>query len=541
MTRKFYRDSFRDLASVYSHWILLTILVLIGLSGVSTEGATIDSSMLRIDSVVIDNRNIFNTDSSRYNYWLFRLANKLHIRTKKSVIARELLQKKGERFSEDLAYETERNLRSLPFLWDAQVTLYRSGDSLNVMKVTTSDRWTLEGGFSISRTSGQISYKFGFEEENFLGLGQYLSFNFRIREFEDNYGEFSFIERRLFGSRYIFGIYYNNNPEIGLKSFTLDRPLYSLSARTGYSIGYTNIDRRDEYYAGGRKVATNRTAGDEFDFTALLQSGTYNSKVRTGIEYIYKNIAISERAGGGIRFPSDSSYYMVTPQISISHIEYFRTRRINGFTRNEDLPLLKSASMAVGWAFDTDRGRRLYNTLAFAYDHSARQGANFIFFSFFRKYWYLSNQDFRKLQILSIKYYNNKLNWVTPVLFVLYTEDFRADRTTGLFLGENNGLRGYPKNFADGDKLFRINLENRLFTRLSLLTVDFGAVQFFDLGQSCRRGEAFRLNDMLWSIGAGLRLGMEKVSSAELMRIDLAYAGRLKKWQLSFAIGQYLK
>ncbi|MCX6829118.1 MAG: hypothetical protein NT002_07510 [candidate division Zixibacteria bacterium] len=497
--------------------------------------------MLRIDSVVIDNRNIFNTDSSRYDYWLFRLANKLHMRTRKSVIERELLQKKGDRFSEDLAYETERNLRTLPFLWDAQVALYRSGDSLSIMKVTTFDRWTLSGGPSMSRVAGQISYEFGIEEQNLFGYGQYLSFNLRIREFEDDYVEFSYTERRLFGSRYIFGIYYNDNPEVGLKSFTLDRPLYSLNARMSYGIGYTSIDRRDEYYIGGQKVAANKTAGEEFDFTALLQSGTYNSKIRTGIEYVYKNVVISERVGKGVSFPSDSSYSRVTPQMSLSHIKYFRTKRINGFARNEDLPLVKSASLAVGWAFDTDRGRRLYNTLASTYNHSARQGANFLFFSFLRKYWYLGNLDFRKQQILSIKYYNNKYSWVTPVLFVLYAEDFRADRTTGLFLGENNGLRGYPKNFDGGDKLLRINLENRFFTRLSLLTVDFGAVQFLDLGQSCRRGEDFRLNDMLWSVGAGLRLGMEKVSNAELMRIDLAYAGKLRRWQLSFAIGQYLK
>jgi len=541
MTREFYRDAFRIFCSVFSHFICLTILVIIVASGVSTEGATIDSSLLRIDSVVIDNRNIFNTDSSRYDYWLFRLANKLHMRTRKSVIERELLQKKGDRFSEDLAYETERNLRTLPFLWDAQVALYRSGDSLNIMKVTTFDRWTLSGGPSMSRVAGQISYEFGIEEQNLFGYGQYLSLNLRIREFEDDYVEFSFTERRLFGGRYIFGIYYNDNPEVGLKSFTLDRPLYSLNARMSYGIGYTNIDRRDEYYAGGRKVAANKTAGEEFDFTALLQSGTYNSKIRTGIEYVYKNVVISERVGKGVSFPSDSSYSRVTPQMSLSHIKYFRTKRINGFARNEDLPLVKSASLAVGWAFDTDRGRRLYNTLAFAYNHSARPGANFLFFSFLRKYWYLGNLDFRKQQILSIKYYNNKYSWVTPVLFVLYAEDFRADRTTGLFLGENNGLRGYPKNFDGGDKLLRINLENRFFTRLSLLTVDFGAVQFLDLGQSCRRGEDFRLNDMLWSVGAGLRLGMEKVSNAELMRIDLAYAGKLRRWQLSFAIGQYLK
>jgi len=73
-----------------------------------------------------------------------------------------------------------------------------------------------------------------------------------------------------------------------------------------------------------------------------------------------------------------------------------------------------------------------------------------------------------------------------------------------------------------------------------LLTTEFGLVQFVDLGNVWRKGEEPRFKDILWSVGLGLRIGTDRVSNAELVRIDLAYAGNIKEWQISFGVGQYL-
>ena len=49
-----------------------------------------------IDSIIIDNRNIYNTDDPRYSGLLFRLANGLHIVTKENIIRHELLFTVGD-------------------------------------------------------------------------------------------------------------------------------------------------------------------------------------------------------------------------------------------------------------------------------------------------------------------------------------------------------------------------------------------------------------------------------------------------------------
>jgi hypothetical protein len=142
-------------ASEYIFHGCLLVALLMPLSGLGSTGQPADDAD-KIDSVIIETRNVFNTDSAQFNNWLFKMANKLHIKTRKFVVERELLLNKGDLYSAELAAETERNLRSLPFIWDATVAMDKVGDA-NILKITTSDRWTLVGGPSISRSAGQTN------------------------------------------------------------------------------------------------------------------------------------------------------------------------------------------------------------------------------------------------------------------------------------------------------------------------------------------------------------------------------------------------
>jgi outer membrane protein assembly factor BamA len=530
----------RQLFGNYFHCANLLFIAILLIAN-SARASIPDTAAKSIDSIIIDNRNIFNTDSSQYNNWIFRIANKLHLKTKRFVIKRELLQKKGEAFSRELADETERNLRALPYIWNADIELYRTDSGMNVMRVTTSDRWTISGLPSISRTSGKTVYELGIEESNFLGYGQYLEVNYRIRDFDENYAELSFIERRLFSSRHFLSVYYNDNPEIGLKSVFVGLPLYSLNSKFSYSAGFTRTDRVDKYYSGGVNIAQNKIDGSQLELSSLLQLGTYNSKVLAGINYIYKDIKSGERRGYGIKFPSDSIYHMIAPQFGLSHIRYHRTIRINGFKRVEDIPIINRGNISVGWAYDPIVDNIIYKSLLFSYDFSLHQGDNLLFLSFDRAYWYQGNIDFRNLLKFSIRYYNNGYSWITTVFYALYAEDQRDDRTKSIYLDENNGVRGYPEYYQEGEKIFRANLENRIFSKISFMSSDLGAVQFVDIGQVRSRDEGFKLRDMLWSVGIGLRIGTEKISDAEILRVDFAYAGKIRSWQVSFALGQYIK
>lgn len=527
----------------YNRVFLYFIVFFLILAGVKANANEISADNIIIDSVVIENGNIFDLSQPENSGILYRLANKFHIVTKKSVIERELLIREGDRFSREIADETERNLRALPYLWNARLSLDKSDEGDNILRVETSDRWTLAGGPSMSRVSGQTIYQIGFEELNFLGYGQHLTFDYFIREYKEDYATASFLERRLLGSRYQIYGYYNDDPEVGLKSVSLTRPLYSLNSRFGYGISFTDIDRQDKYHLSGIEVANNQYAGQVFSLSSTYRFGTYNSKVSFGAGYSYRDINIHDRRilpGVTVAFPSDSLCHGLSASLGITNLRYIKTRHINNFSKIEDFAISTGAGVGFGWIYDASSGDRMYRTVSFSVSHSAHYKSSLLFFSFSRGCWFDGETDFRKTFSVSIKYYNNGMDWLTPSIFGLYAEDDRRDGRLGLNLGENSGIRGFPEYHAQGERLARLNVENRIFTGLSLLTTEFGLVQFVDLGNVWRKGEEPRFKDILWSVGLGLRIGTDRVSNAELVRIDLAYAGNIKEWQISFGVGQYL-
>jgi len=504
-----------------------------------------ESSPVYIDSVEIDNNNIFSLDSAKYDYWIYRLANKLHIKTKKHIIERELLIKKGDIYSERLALESERNLRSLSYLWNAKVELYRSGDSLNILRVTTADSWTMLAGFSISRNSEEVSYHFRFEELNLLGLGQSVALHYYIREFREDYGRLSFTEMRLLGSRHYLNLYYDGNPEVGEKGLSIGKPFYSLDSRIQYSIAYSATDRRrDNYGEGGVVTSWEQISGDWLRLANYYRFGSYHNKIVAGLNYEYRDIGptdtlVIEKSPNNV-FSRDSLYWAITPEFGVYNLEYIGTTRINTFRTTEDILLEKGGSVEIGWTFDASNHHNIYKSIALAGNFHHYIKSNLFFAGIKQTRWFKGKTTYRKALNLSIKYYNNYIKWLTPMFRVVYTEDIPSEGAGTLYLGENNGLRGYPRNYTTGERRLIVNVENRFFSGIEILSVDLGAVQFVDIGRCWAKDEGVRLKDFYWSVGFGLRLSAERISNARLMRLDLAYAGELNDWQFSFGVGHYI-
>jgi hypothetical protein len=267
--------------------------------------------------------------------------------------------------------------------------------------------------------------------------------------------------------------------------------------------------------------------------------------VTLGLEFIYRDIEVEDKnlydPRQQIRFSSDSLYHVIAPEFRIQNFEYIKATRINSFRRIEDIAFEKGGSVRYGWAREGRENSPLFKDILVTLIYGAHWRSNLLFLDVQRRYWFQGSRNFRKTAYVSIRYYNNGTSWVTPMVNAVYTEDFRADTMATLYLGENNGLRGYPKNFSTGERRLAVNMETRIFPGIEFFSADLGAVQFVDVGKSWVRGTEIGFDDLLWSVGTGLRLGLEKFSNARTMRIDLAYAGKIKEWRLSFGLGQYVE
>ena len=142
--------------------------------------ALLSAEDVKIRNIYVKPLDVF--EGPEFNAWYYRWANHLHMRTRPSFIRRELLFKPGEVIDADLLAQSERNLRAYGFLSEAEIEVVPTGDGQSDLFVRTEDEWTLELSLSYGKSRGARTFDVGFEENNFLGLGRKIGFQFEKNE-----------------------------------------------------------------------------------------------------------------------------------------------------------------------------------------------------------------------------------------------------------------------------------------------------------------------------------------------------------------------
>jgi hypothetical protein len=182
---------------------LFAILILL-LSAASLDAQQRPCPTGPISFIFIDNHSIFDTTEpglDRRFGWAYRLANALHVRTRRNVIERELLFGPGDCFDEYLLEETERLLRGYQFL--SQVDLFgvpQPDGSYHVI-VDTQDQWSTQVDLRLGLEDGLQMEGFRLRETNLLGYGQELGLFLVDRDVTRDYGV-AFATPQLAGTRW---------------------------------------------------------------------------------------------------------------------------------------------------------------------------------------------------------------------------------------------------------------------------------------------------------------------------------------------------
>jgi len=178
-----------------------------------------------IGKVDIDIRNIFDQSDPRETNGLFLLANRLHLRTKRSSIQAQLLFASGEKYRARKLAETERALRLLTYVYDARVVPVRCADGKVDVKVITKDVWTLSPGISFGRAGGTNSTNFNLQDTNFLGWGKTLQVS-RGSTVDRTSDTIAWTDPNVFGSRWTSALTYADSSDGFQHSLQVIRPFY---------------------------------------------------------------------------------------------------------------------------------------------------------------------------------------------------------------------------------------------------------------------------------------------------------------------------
>jgi hypothetical protein len=487
------------------------------------QGAVIAGIEIR----VVD---VFDPNEPESRYWFARAANVIHIRTKREVVRRELLFKVGERVDAAKIHDSERALRTkLDAARDAVIEPERIADGKVWALVVFKDAWTLDADLHFGHVGGQSSYTVKAHERNFLGFGKGLLLS-HDHTFERDIDTAAYYDPQVLGSLWTLNTNYKRLSDGRSRYLDLQRPFYTVDTPWKVEILGSDLVQTLTLYDLAHQVYAvsdrQRTAKLEAAW-AYHRSGS--SVFRIGAGFIARRMeyagAITYRPG--VLPPLDvQNHRLEGPELTW---ELFQSRNRN-FTDMASIGRYESFNL--GW--DVTAALGYYGRFA-----GSSSGGPFLSVSA-SKGWLLGDKtllvDSGLLQgrredrlwrggLLSNEFtvYNQSFARQTIAADVRLDLSLRPDPEDWLYLGGEDGLRGYPNHFRAGDRRWIATGEDRIVTPWALWgLLRVGFVGFVDLG-AIHTFSAGSWGSPYSDVGFGLRFGNLKSRVSQVIEFTIAF------------------
>jgi outer membrane protein assembly factor BamA len=489
--------------------------------------AELEAAGARVGTITVISRQIFNLDDPRENHALFRLANRLHMRTRPNTIRAQLLFREGEPYRRQALEETERNLRRMQFLREPHIRPVRYHDGLVDIEVETQDVWTLQFGPSYGRSGGTNQSSLEIQDNNLFGFGKTLAAGFG-RDVDRTSTYFEWRDANVFGSRWRDNFRWTDSSDGFAHGAAVWRPFYSLTTRWAGGLSVDQSHWSNSRYLLGHRYdqydSRSQSADLHLGWSAGLK-GSLTRRFTLGLRQDDSRFAPD--AGGATLGPLPADRILRYPYLRFDLITdaFRKASNHDQIARTEDQQFGFNATLLAGWSgrgLGADRDALVLDSaLGYGWALSAEHD---LFASLGATGRLEDGRAADSRLRAELAWY-----WTTSphtLLHLRAVQDVghRLDLDHYFELGGDNGLRGYPLRYQLGTGRTMIKLEERLFTEWSLWRLfDIGGAAFFDIG---RTSGANPLGGpqlgWLKDAGLGLRLGNSRSSLGNVIHIDLA-------------------
>ena len=489
----------------------------------------LEADNARIGSVKIITNNIFDLDDPLEDRALFRLANKLHIRTRQDIIESQLLFGEGDAYSKRQLDESERLLRTKRYLREAVISPVAYKDGVVDLQVNTYDVWTLNLALGIFRSGGKNDTSAGLQEYNLLGTGAHIGVRYesnvdrRTKSFQYSDGNF----RRSFDQ---LSLAYEDSDDGFERAVSFRRPFISLDTRRSWGMSALNGEHIDSLYDRGEVVQEFEHRRQYHQAFIGWSDGLQRRRVSrfsTGLVYdSHKFSGTDDPLLSVPVLPEDREYLYPFVAVEFIREQFEKSSNIDQIKRTEDRFLGTRFQASVGYSNENAGSSASAIHLSGAFSHGllTLPGKTLLLRGNFGSR--IEDGEVHNAQLSGELLYHQRNSekrlFFTKLSGVLGRN---LDLDNPLYLGGDSGLRGYPLRYQGGDRKLLLTIEKRFFTNwYPFRLFHIGAAVFFDAGRTWGDNPTGGPNlGLLTDVGFGLRISNDRSGIGRLIHIDLAF------------------
>ncbi|MEO0617383.1 MAG: BamA/TamA family outer membrane protein [Pseudomonadota bacterium] len=487
----------------------------------------LEAQGVAVGEITLSINNIFDTSKPGENKSLYRFANRIHVTTRPSAIRSQLLFEPGDPIVAQNIEESERLLRSNPFIFDASIRVLRVEDGRADLLVETRDNWTLFPEISLSRSGGETRWTLGLEEDNILGTGSAVTVS-RRRDDDRSSTNFAFSDRNVGRTWISLDLRYRDSDDGEARRFRVAQPFYSLQSRFSAGFDVFTEDREEPLFSRGSEIG--RFRQDERGLNAWwgVSNGLvdgWTTRYRFGVVVSDNQFDVPEDEPPTPLIPDDRD--LRYPVVSVQRVEdrFEKVQNFNQIMQTEDLFLGRSYSLSLGYAgtsLGADRSAFIVNAAGTTnYGDPAKSLLT------------LSGRVSGRLESgtvrngrarIDARYVRRQSPRRSAFVGTRIELGKNLDVDRPITLGGRTGLRGYDRAFGNGDASALFTVEQRFFTDwFPWRLFRVGGAVFADVGRTWGEDVTGR-EDSRWlaDVGVGLRLGNARGNNNTVFHLDFA-------------------
>ena len=496
-----------------------------------------DASLESLNATVREIRfnigDVFDTSNPEEDKPIYRLANRLHIRSRQSTLESIILNEEGEDFDSRANAESARLLRARGFITDASVTPVDYDPATNsvALDVTSQDSWSLEPELSFSRTGGVNEWGIGLTEENLLGLGKEVTLS-RTSDVDRDEDFFAYGDPNVRGTRTRLNVVLVDASDGHRTELAAGRPFFSFDSRWAIETRFSDIERVDNMYGLGEIIDKFRHEIDTFSVWGGWSRGLRNQRTRRWLFGVSADerrfsAAPDPEFANPLLLPVDRKLVYPWFGVQISEDNFRQVRELNDMGRTEDVRLGLNLTMQIGYAskdHGSDRDATIFLASASKGWEPGGTGRLFLFDAQAqtRKE---SSGTRNSIVSSSFRYYRRTFGRHLFSINLRTTLGNRLDFDNQVLLGGDSDLRGYPLRYQSGEGSAVLTLEQRWFTDwYPFRVVRIGYAVFADIGRVWGDDARGTPNlGTLYDVGVGLRFTSPRASGSSVVHVDLAF------------------